>query len=106
MQTAESQPETTAEIVSVDTVDQLWKAVLQWHTPKVGELLQLSQIPDNPDLEINVDGVSHKMTGDFRKGFIAAIETAFVMFGTLPFQAHSDDSQPTPESGGDGPKPT
>lgn len=106
---AEEAEEATEVVKDFDT---LFQAVRQWHLIKMREVVNMSRVPDDTNITIEINDVKHTMTGEFREGFIQGVESAMILFGQFPFHALPDsNSNDTPEassaeSSGDGPKPT
>ena len=104
----QNQAEEATEVVK--DFDTLFQAVRQWHLIKMREVVNMSRVPDDENITIEINDVKHTMTGEFREGFIQGVESAMILFGQFPFHALSD-SNDTPqassaESSGDGPKST
>ena len=92
----QSPPSDTLGITDLDT---FVRALLHWHTNKVGLLQHMKTIPDGT--EVTIEGEEPKMLqGDMLAGFQLGLSLALSELGTLPFAIEVDEDPAAAPTGG------
>lgn len=85
------------EIKTVESADEFFRMLQQWHARKVATLEHLLTIPEGSEVQLN-DDTTIVLEGENHAAFTVGITTALMEMGTLPFAVINGDEEELPKA--------